>query len=82
MPLPGPLLDHLDIMVDLLRNSQPLSQEDLVRELKECKEAYKKVGGMKSNRRILCGSSRSAKTEAYKRVGGYEVKQRRMVYPF
>ena len=45
MPLPGPLLDHLDIMVDLLRNSQPLSQEDLVRELKECKEAYKKVGG-------------------------------------
>jgi hypothetical protein len=47
MPLPGPIMDHLDIMVDLLRN-RPLSQDDLVRELKECREAYKKVGLMGS----------------------------------
>ncbi len=39
------LLGHLSVMVDLPgRGTPPLSQIDLVRELKKCRDAYKQVG--------------------------------------
>ena len=41
-PIPAPVLSHLSVMVDLGRG-RPLSQMDLLRELKECKAAHKKV---------------------------------------
>ena len=41
-PLSAALVDHLVVMVDLQR-ARPLSQVELVAELKACREAYKKV---------------------------------------
>jgi hypothetical protein len=41
-PLSSQLLEYLVVMVDLKRG-RPLSQVELVAEIKECKEAYKKV---------------------------------------